>query len=171
MWSPIVATLPRYHGLPVPSTIRALVMRTSYFVAAGPRGTDAQAAVSVMTRAERTLVIRIDRVCVVVVARGPGLPRPKLPAGSLSCPWEFALGNLLRFLSQEVHQYELTQSHGIGEVRLAFADLRDALHEFDQRPVSRQHEGVDQDARAPAVGDFSERRRDDGAVQSHRVLV
>src|SRR3954470_18530141 len=67
--SPRVATAPRYHGLPVPSTIRAFVMRISYAPVAPSRGTEAQATANPIARAEITLVILI-RSIVGMLARG-----------------------------------------------------------------------------------------------------
>lgn len=59
--------------------------------------------------------------------------------------------------AQEVHQHELAERHRTGEVRLAARDLAHPLHELHERAVAGEHERVDHDPRAPAVGDFLER--------------
>ncbi len=43
----------------------------------------------------------------------------------------------------EVHENELAESHGIGEVRFPLAYGSDLLHEIHQAAVASQHEGVD----------------------------
>src|SRR3954470_15696720 len=152
----MIATLPRYHGFPVPSMMRALVMSTSYCPPAGRFvGTDAQANAKTIPRAYETLVILI-RLVVLESRSQPTADRPRPLAGNRKWP----LRNLLGLFLQEVHKDKLAQRHGIREVRLALTDLRHPLHEFHQRPVARQHEGVDQYPGPPAVGNLFQRRRD-----------
>src|SRR6185312_9679810 len=70
-------------------------------------------------------------------------------------------GNLAGFSPEKVHEDELTESHRVGEIGLSTADGGDALHELDEGPVAGEHEGVDHDAAAAAVGHFAERLRRD----------
>src|SRR5947207_1532347 len=81
------------------------------------------------------------------------------------------LADLSRLPLEEVHEDELAERHRRREVRLAAADLRDALYELHQRAIARQHERVDHDPRATTVGDLANRLRDDRRVQAKRVLV
>src|SRR6266581_3967673 len=60
------------------------------------------------------------------------------------------------FLVQVVHEDELAQAVGGGEVGLAPAHLGDLLHEGHQVAVAGQHEGVHQDPLALAVRHFLE---------------
>src|SRR5262245_52833547 len=59
-----------------------------------------------------------------------------------------------RLLVHVVHQDEVAEGVGGGEVGLAPAHLADLLHEGHQLVVTGQHEGVDHDALAAAVGDL-----------------
>jgi hypothetical protein len=65
---------------------------------------------------------------------------------------------------EEVHQDELPERHRAREVGLAAGDLAHPLHEFDERPVAREHERVDHDPRPPAVRDLAKRLAEDARV-------
>src|SRR5438093_6110946 len=71
----------------------------------------------------------------------------------------------------EVHQDELPQRHRVRKVGLAATDRRHPLHELDQAPVSRQHERVDEDARAPAQRDLAVGGLEDLGVEPHGIDV
>src|SRR5216683_1325483 len=73
--------------------------------------------------------------------------------------------------SHEVHQDELSQRHRVREIGLPAADGGDLLHEFHETPVPRQHEGVDQDPRAPAQRHLTVGGLEDLRVEPHRVHV
>src|SRR5205085_1274313 len=81
------------------------------------------------------------------------------------------LRNFARFLSQEIHQDELAERHGVCKIRLASADLRHSLHELDESAVAREHERVDHDAGTSAVRHFFECLTDYSQVESHRILI
>src|SRR5689334_20564787 len=63
--------------------------------------------------------------------------------------------HLPRFPLEEVHQNELPKRHRRREVGFAAADFGDALHEFDERAVAREHERVDHDPAPTAVGNLT----------------
>src|SRR5512143_4195568 len=75
------------------------------------------------------------------------------------------------FPPHEVHENELSQRHRVGEVRLAAADRAHRLHELHQTPVARQHESVDENPRAAALGHLAIGGLQDLGIEPHRVHV
>ena len=56
-----------------------------------------------------------------------------------------------------IHQQVLAEGVRSGEVSFAAAHLRHLLHKLHQAVVAGQHEGVDQDSGALALGNFFQR--------------
>src|SRR5690606_8563436 len=73
--------------------------------------------------------------------------------------------------AQEVAHHVLTQRHGVREVGLAARHLADLADELDQRPLAREHERVDQDARLPARGYLVQSLPDHPRIEASRILV
>lgn len=76
-----------------------------------------------------------------------------------------------RLLAHIIHQQILAQRVGSREVGFAATDLRHSLDEIDEVVIPGQHEGVDEDARLAALGDFLERFLDDDGIEAEGVSV
>ena len=65
----------------------------------------------------------------------------------------------------------MAEGVGRGEVGFAAAHFRDLLHELHQTIVGGEHEGVDQNSRALALGDFLQRLTHHQRIEAEGVLV
>src|SRR5215831_16469892 len=81
------------------------------------------------------------------------------------------LMNMPRLAAYIIHQQILAERVGRGEVSFPAAKLRNLLDEVDQVVIASQHEGVDQDSCALALGHFFDCLRDDERIEAEGILV
>src|SRR5690348_14744376 len=79
--------------------------------------------------------------------------------------------NVFGFFLEVIHEEILAEGVWRGEVGFAAAKLGDFLDEVNEAVVAGEHEGVDEDAGAAALGNFFECLSDDEGIEAEGVFV
>src|SRR5580693_6256461 len=102
-----------------------------------------------------------------MLSHGPGFRRE---CGN-GKPLRRKLVNIAGLLADVIHEQVLAEGVWSGEIGFAAAKLGNFLYEMYQAVVAGEHEGVDQNSSALALGDFFEGLGDDQRIEAEGVLV